>query len=119
MNPSKTPIKTIDEYVAQFPQDIQVILEELRNAIRESAPYAKETISYGIPTYKLNGNLVHFGAFKAHIGFYPGGPSAVEAFKEELSDYKQGKGSVQFPFNKPLPIKLVKKIVRFRVKENE
>lgn len=119
MNPSKIRIETIDEYIATFPQDIQDILEELRKAIQESAPNAKETISYGIPTFKLNGNLVHFGAFKNHIGFYPGGPSAVEAFKNELLQYKQGKGSVQFPLDKPLPLQLVKRIVKFRVKEKE
>ena len=85
--------------------------------IRDSAPASEETINYGIPTFKLNGNLVHFAAYKHHIGFYPT-PSALEVFKKELSDYKQAKGSLQFPLNKPIPFELVKEIVKFRVKEN-
>lgn len=109
--------KTIDEYIAAFPKDVQDILEELRRVIRESAPNADEAISYGIPTFKLNGNLVHFAAFKNHVGFYPT-PSAIVAFKKELSQYKQAKGSVQFPIDKPIPLNIVKKIVKFRVKEN-
>jgi uncharacterized protein YdhG (YjbR/CyaY superfamily) len=110
--------KTIDQYIAMFPKDVQKILENLRQVIRETAPEAEETINYGIPTFKLNGNLVHFAAFKNHIGFYPN-PSGIEAFKKELSPYKQSKGTVQFPLNKPIPFDLVKKIVEFRVKENE
>ena len=113
----KKRFNTIDEYVVAFPQNIQDILEELRQVIRESAPNAEEKISYGIPTFKLNGNLVHFAAFKNHIGFYPT-PSAIAAFKKELSQYKQAKGSVQFPIDKPIPLDIVKKIVKFRVKEN-
>lgn len=109
--------KTIDEYIAAFPKDVQDILEELRRVIRESAPNADEAISYGIPTFKLNGNLVHFAAFKNHVGFYPT-PSAIVSFKKELSQYKQAKGSVQFPIDKPIPLNIVKKIVKFRVKEN-
>lgn len=108
---------TMDEYIAAFPKNIQDILERLRRVIRESAPESDETINYGIPTFKLNGNLVHFAAFKRHIGFYPT-PSAVVAFKKELSPYKQAKGSVQFPIDQPIPFDLVKKIVRFKVKEN-
>ena len=119
MNNAKARIETIDDYISKFPQDIRDVLEELRKAIKESAPNAQETISYGIPTFKLNGNLVHFGAFKTHIGFYPGGPSAVEAFKKDLLEYKHGKGSIQFPLDKPLPLQLVKRIVKFRVEENE
>ena len=115
---SKSKPKTIDEYIAMFPKDVQKILENLRQVIRETAPTADETIDYGIPTFKLNGNLVHFAAFKNHIGFYPT-PSGIEAFKKELSHYKQSKGTVQFPLDKPIPFDLVKKIVEFRVKENE
>ncbi|MFW9964753.1 MAG: iron chaperone [Candidatus Sifarchaeia archaeon] len=119
MSASRNRVVTVDEYIAMFPRDVQYLLNEVRKAIQESAPNAQETISYGIPTFKLNGNLVHFGAFKNHIGFYPGGPSAIEVFKEELSPFKQGKGSVQFPLDKPIPLRLLKKIVRFRVKQNE
>jgi uncharacterized protein YdhG (YjbR/CyaY superfamily) len=108
----------MDEYISQFPKNITYILEDLRRLIKESAPEAEETINYGIPTFKLNGNLVHFAAFKNHIGFYPT-PSAVVAFKKELAPFKQAKGSVQFPLDKPIPFDLVKKIVKFRVKENE
>ena len=98
--------------------DVQKILEEMRQTIREAAPEVVEAISYQMPTFKLNAkNLVHFAAFKNHIGFYPI-PSGIEAFKKELSSYKQGKGSVQFPMDKPIPYDLVKKIVRYRVKEN-
>jgi len=85
---------TIDEYIAMLPPDVKGILVELRRAIRTSAPGAQETIAYGMPTFRLNGNLVHFAAFKRHIGFYPGGPSAIVAFKKELSQYKQSKGTI-------------------------
>ena len=108
---------TIEEYIADFPKDIQKILEELRATIRKAAPEAEETINYAIPTFTLNGNLVHFAAAKNHIGFYPA-PSGIEAFKEELSVYEGAKGSVKFPLDKPLPLSLVSKIVKFRVKEN-
>jgi uncharacterized protein YdhG (YjbR/CyaY superfamily) len=113
----KKGFKTIDEYIATFPKNVQRILEELRQAVRESAPKAEEAISYQMPTFKLNGNLVYFAAFKNHIGFYPTS-SAIEAFKEELSDYLVSKGTVRFPLNKPIPLDLVKKIVSYRVKEN-
>jgi uncharacterized protein YdhG (YjbR/CyaY superfamily) len=109
--------KTIDEYISGFPTSVQKILSQLREIIREVAPEAEETISYGIPTFKLNGNLVHFDAFKNHIGFYPT-PSAIDAFNEELSPYKHAKGSVQFPMEKPIPFDLVRKIVKYRVKES-
>ena len=110
-------LATIDEYIAQFPQDVQVILEKMRQTIHSAAPAAVEAISYQMPTYKLNGkNLVHFAAFAHHIGFYPI-PSGIAAFKKELSAYKQGKGSVQFPLEKTMPYNLVKKIVQYRVKE--
>ena len=110
-------VETIDDYVNLFPKNVQNILEKLRKIIRESAPEAEEAISYGMPTFKLNGNLVHFAAFKNHIGFYPT-PSGIETFKEELTPYKSSKGSVQFPLDKPIPYELVRKIVVFRVKEN-
>jgi uncharacterized protein YdhG (YjbR/CyaY superfamily) len=115
---SRERFKTIDEYIAAFPENVQTILEKLRSVIRETAPEAEETIDYGIPTFKLNGNLVHFAAFKNHTSFYPT-PSAIEAFKKELLPFKQSKGTVQFPLDEPIPFDLVKKIVKFRVKENE
>lgn len=107
----------IDDYIADFPLEIQTLLEQIRNTIREAAPEATETINYGIPTFKLDGNLVHFAAFKKHIGFYPGS-SGIENFKEALSNYKSAKGSVQFPFDNPIPLDLITTIVQFRVKEN-
>jgi uncharacterized protein YdhG (YjbR/CyaY superfamily) len=107
---------SIDEYISGFPEDIRKILINLRRVIKESAPEAKEVISYGIPTFKLNGNLVHFGAFKDHIGFFPT-PSAINVFKGELSPYKTSKGTVQFRLEKPLPFDLVARIVKYRVNE--
>jgi len=109
--------KNIDEYIAGFPPEIQEILEKIRLTIREAAPKAEEAISYMIPTFKLNGNLVHFAAYKRHIGFYPA-PRGNEAFREELSAYGGGKGTVQFRLDKPIPYALIRKIVKFRVKEN-
>ena len=110
--------KTIDEYIEAFPADVQHILERMRKTIKQAAPESVEAISYQMPTFKLNGkNLVHFAAFKKHIGFYPI-PSGIEAFKEELSPYRQGKGSVQFPTEKPIPYDLVERIVKYRAKEN-
>ena len=108
---------TIDEYIQTFPKDVQKILEQIRAAIKEAAPGAEEAISYQIPTFKFNGNLVHFAAFKNHIGFYPA-PKGKDLFKKELSVYKGGKGTVQFLFDKPMPLELIRKIVRYRVKEN-
>jgi uncharacterized protein YdhG (YjbR/CyaY superfamily) len=108
---------TVDEYIAAFPDEVREILEKVRLAIRKAAPGARETISYQIPTFALNGNLVHFGGFKRHIGFYPGS-SGIEAFKEELAGYVGAKGSVRFPLDKPIPLGLIVRIVRFRVKEN-
>jgi uncharacterized protein YdhG (YjbR/CyaY superfamily) len=113
----KQQFKTLDEYIETFPKDVQVVLERMRQTIREAAPEAVEAISYQMPTFKLNGNLVYFAAFKNHIGFYPTS-SGIEAFKKELSPYVGGKGSVRFPLDKPVPFDLVKKIVMFRVKEN-
>jgi uncharacterized protein YdhG (YjbR/CyaY superfamily) len=109
--------KTIDEYIGTFPDDVRKILSELRQAIKETAPEAQETINYQMPTFTLNGNLVHFAAFKNHIGFYPT-PTGIEAFKKELAPYKGAKGSVQFPIDQPLPLPLIRKIVAYRVKEN-
>lgn len=112
-----TGANTIDEYIAAFPKDVQKKLQEMRAAIRAAAPDATEKISYQMPTFFLNGNLVHFAAFKSHIGFYPT-PSGIEKFEKELSKYEYSKGSVQFPLNKPVPIALIKKIVKFRGSEN-
>ena len=108
--------KTIDEYIAAFPGNIQEILEKLRVVIKGSAPGAEEAIAYGIPTFRLKGNLVHFAAFKDHISFFPTS-SSIPAFKKELAPYKQSKGTIQFPLGNPIPYGLVKKIVKFRVAE--
>ncbi|MDO9044989.1 MAG: DUF1801 domain-containing protein [Methanobacteriaceae archaeon] len=115
--PPRKKFETIDEYIAEFPEDIQEILEKMRKVIQKAAPEAEEAISYGMPTFKLHGNLVHFAAYKNHIGFYPA-PSGIEKFKEDISEYKSSKGAVQFPLDKPVPYDLVEKMVIFRVKEN-
>ena len=117
MTASRRQFKTMDEYISTFPEDVQRTLNELRQTIKEVAPEAEETINYQIPTFTLNGNLVHFAAFENHIGFYPT-PSGMEAFKKELSGYKGAKGSVQFPISEPLPLPLIRRIVEYRVKEN-
>jgi uncharacterized protein YdhG (YjbR/CyaY superfamily) len=117
MKANQAAPKTIDEYIAGFPKDVQAILQQIRATIRKAAPGAEEKISYQMPAFTLKGNLVYFGAFKNHIGFYPI-PSGIEAFQEELSAYEQGKGSVQFPLDKPIPYDLISRIVKFRVKEN-
>ena len=109
--------QTIDEYIAGFPKDVQDILQKIRMTIHEAAPEATEKISYQMPTFYLKGNLVHFAAFKEHIGFYPV-PTGIKKFEKELSVYKQGKGSVQFPLDQPMPYDLISKIVKFRAKEN-
>ena len=114
-NPSAP--KTIDEYIAGFPESIQAILQKIRMTIHEAAPDAEETISYQMPTFRLKGNLVHFAAFKEHIGFYPT-PTGTEKFQRELSPYKGAKGSVRFPLDRPIPFALIGRIVKFRVKEN-
>jgi len=108
---------TIDEYIAAFPKNIQKLLKEIRATIRKAAPEAEEAMKYGIPTFVQKGNLVHFAAFKNHIGFYPA-PRGIEAFKKELSIYEGGKGTVQFPLDKPMPLPLIAKIVKFRVLDN-
>ena len=113
-----TQAKNIDDYIAGFPLPVREILQKLRATIQKAAPAATETINYAIPTFTLNGNLVHFAAFKNHIGFYPA-PSGIEAFKKELSVYEGAKGSIKFPIDKPLPFGLITKIVKFRVKENQ
>lgn len=109
--------KNIDEYIAAFPADVQKILQQIRSLIQKAAPQAEETIKYAIPTFTMEEiNMVHFAAFKNHIGFYPT-PTGIEAFKKELSAFKGAKGSVQFPLDKPMPLALITRIVKFRVRE--
>lgn len=117
MKADQTPPKTIDEYIAGFPEEVQQILQKIRSVIRQEAPLAQEAISYQMPTFKLNGNLVHFAAFKNHIGFYPT-PSGTEKFQKEIARYKSGKGSIQFRLDEPIPYDLIRKIVIFRVTES-
>jgi uncharacterized protein YdhG (YjbR/CyaY superfamily) len=117
MKNNKVGFGSTDEYIATFPEDIQKTLEQLRATIKAAAPGAEEKISYQMPAFALKGNLVWFAAFKNHIGFYPM-PSGTEAFKKELSIYEGSKGTVRFPIGKPLPLKLISRIVKFRVAEN-
>lgn len=108
---------SVDAYIADFPAEVQSIMQDIRALIKTTAPNAEESISYGLPTYKLGGKpLVYFGGYKHHIGFYAT-PTGHEAFAEELSKYKQGKGSVQFPLSEPMPMDLIDRIVRFRIEE--
>jgi len=116
MEADSTAPKDIDEYIASFPKDIQEILEKIRRTIREAAPDAEEAIKYRMPTFTLKGNLVHFAAFKNHIGFYPT-PQGIEEFAEDLAPYEGGKGSAQFPLGKPIPYDLIHRIVKFRVEK--
>jgi uncharacterized protein YdhG (YjbR/CyaY superfamily) len=116
MRANQAAPQNIDEYIAGFPNDIQEVLQKIRMTIRQASPEAEETISYQMPTFTLKGNLVHFAAFKKHIGFYPT-PTAIEKFKNELSLYEGAKGSVRFPMNEPIPFDLIGEIVKFRVKE--
>jgi uncharacterized protein YdhG (YjbR/CyaY superfamily) len=116
MKTDNTPSATIDQYIARFPGDVQDILQRIRTIVKDAAPNATEAIKYQIPTFVLNGNLVHFAAYSNHIGFYPT-PSGIAKFKNELSSYPIAKGSVQFPLDKAIPFGLIKKIVKFRVKE--
>jgi len=109
--------KDIDDYIARFPEDVQVALEKVRTAIRKAAPKAEETISYQMPAFKQNGMLVYFAGWKSHIGFYPVS-SAIRAFEKELSIYEGAKGTVKFPLDKPMPLGLISRMVKFRVKEN-
>ena len=113
---SPTP-ETIDDYINSFSKDVKVILNSLRIAIRNTAPNATEKISYKIPTFYLNGNLVHFAAYKNHIGFYPTS-SGIRAFQDRLGEYKISKGTIQFPLDKPIPFELVRDMVAYRVQEN-
>jgi uncharacterized protein YdhG (YjbR/CyaY superfamily) len=117
MESNNVGFHSIDEYIATFPEETQKILQELRATIQACAPDAQEKISYQMPTFDLEGNLIHFAAFKNHIGFYPT-PSGTEAFKRELSIYQGAKGSIKFPIDKPLPMELIREIVKFRVAEN-
>ena len=112
----QAPPADIDAYIAGFPPEVQAILQQIRAIVREEAPEARETISYQMPTFVLRKNLVHFAAFKNHIGFYPT-PSGTEAFQAELAAYQGGKGSIRFPLDQPIPYELIRRIVRFRVAE--
>ena len=116
--PESRGLTTIDEYIEKFPAGVQAKLKQVRETIRKAAPEATEKISYQMPTFYYRENLVHFAAFEKHIGFYPT-PSAIAAFQEELKSYKSAKGSVQFPIDEPLPLKLVAKMVKFRVGETD
>jgi uncharacterized protein YdhG (YjbR/CyaY superfamily) len=118
MDEKKMEFANIDEYILLFPPAVQARLRDLRATIRAAAPEAEERISYRMPTFFLKKNLVHFAAFKNHIGFYPA-PSGIVAFEAELAKYRKAKGSVRFPLDEPLPLVLVRKIVEFRVSENE
>jgi uncharacterized protein YdhG (YjbR/CyaY superfamily) len=117
MEEKKRGVATIDEYIRMFPRQVQKKLESIRQLVRELAPDAREKISYQIPTFYLNGNLVHFAAFKNHIGFYPT-PSGISEFQKELSKYKNAKGSVQFPIDEALPMELIRRMVTFRLEKN-
>ncbi|RKP46264.1 hypothetical protein D7Z26_24600 [Cohnella endophytica] len=117
MKENKITYESIDEYISTFAPEVQAILQTLREAIKESAPDAKEKISYQMPTFELHGNLVHFAAFKKHIGFYPGA-SGIDEFKEEAKEFHKSKGTLQFPFDKPLPYDLISRIVKYRTARN-
>ena len=110
-------VETIDDYISEFPKDVQAILKRIRTTIRKAAPEAQEAIKYQIPTYVQNGNLVHFGAYKTHIGFYPTSKAIVK-FKTELSPYAGAKGTVRFPLDKPIPYDLIGRIAKSRVQDN-
>jgi len=118
MEDNKIIYNSIDEYILQFPHEVQEILKKLREVVKEAAPEAEEKISYQMPTFYLHGNLVHFAAHKNHIGSYPT-PNGIDVFKNKLSEYKGAKGSVQFPLEKPIPYELISEIVKFRVAENQ
>ncbi|WP_141503878.1 iron chaperone [Paenibacillus luteus] len=117
MEENKTTFETIDQYIANFPSEIQDILEKIRSVIKKAAPEATEKIGYQMPTFVLHGNLVHFAAYKNHIGLYPA-PSGIEAFKQQLSPFKGAKGSIRFPLDEPIPYELIGEIVKYRVAEN-
>ena len=118
MSSEKVTPKTIDEYMAGFPKDVQEILEKIRMTVKKAAPDAQETIKYGMPTFTLKGNLVYFGAFKKHIGFYPPISTGSAEFRKELSVYEGEKRSLKFPLEKPIPYSLIEEIVNLKVKEN-
>lgn len=113
----KTSAASIDEYIADYPGDVQKLLQRIRRTIRKAAPGAKEAIKYGIPTFVLNRNLIHFAGYKNHIGLYPA-PRAVEKFKKELANYEGGKGTIQFPLDQPIPLDLITRVVKYRVSED-
>lgn len=117
MRNTQSAPQTMDEYIAGYPKKVQQLLQKVRSTISKAAPDAKEAMKYGIPTFTLNGNLVHFGAYKEHIGFYPA-PAGIAEFKQELKPYLGGKGTVKFPLDEPIPFGLITKIVKFRVKKN-
>ena len=117
MRTKPTAPKDIDEYIEGFPTDVQKILEKIRKTIRKAAPDAKEAIKYQMPTFILNGNLIHFAAFKKHIGLYPA-PRGIESFKDEMAPYEGAKSSLRFPLDKPIPFNLISRIVKFRVQKN-
>jgi uncharacterized protein YdhG (YjbR/CyaY superfamily) len=117
MKTESTKPTTIDEYIATFPVEIQEILQKVRETVKTAVPQATEAINYGMPTFKLEGNLVHFGGAKNHLGFYPA-PSGITAFQSELASYKSSKGAVQFPYDQPMPYDLIRKIAQFRATEN-
>ena len=118
MNTKQITPKTMDQYIADFPQDVQKILQEIRRTVIKAAPDAMETIKYGMPTFTLKGNLVYFGAFKKHIGFYPPISSGSVKFRKELAAYEGSKRSLIFPLDKPIPFDLIHQVVELRVKEN-
>ena len=117
MDSSKNTAADVNKYIAGFPKEVQALLQAIISTIKKAAPKAVETISYKMPAYKYYGMLVYFAGYKNYIGFYPGA-AGIAAFKKELSVYKGAKGSVQFPLDKPLPVSLVSKIVKYRVKQN-
>lgn len=117
MDGNKITFETIDQYISNYPPEIQDILEKIRGVVKVAAPEATEKISYQMPTFVLHGNLVHFAAYKNHIGLYPA-PSGIEAFKQQLSPYKGAKGSIRFPLDEPIPYELIGEIVKYRVAEN-
>jgi len=117
MQPNPAKPTSIDEYIALYPPEVKAILQQVRQTIRAVVPEAEEAIAYGIPTFKFHGNLVHFAAYKKHIGFYPA-PSGLEAFKTELANYPGSKGTVQFPLDRPIPYDLIRRITLYRMEEN-
>jgi uncharacterized protein YdhG (YjbR/CyaY superfamily) len=118
MKENTIPAKTVDEYISKYPEEVQVILQRFRNTIQKAAPKAEETISYRMPAFKQDGMLVYFAGWKTHVGFYPVS-SAIREFERELTEYESSKGTVKFPIDRPVPFRLISRIVKFRVKENQ